>query len=467
VTDALGMKGAEAHVSASLVLSERRYGLGEKGNSESCEPSDLSLPIERPLPPQAVYQQSLIGSALLIGADPIVRRLLWPFRLIAALAVCVLGVAGCEREPRAVDGELVWDSAGIRIVENPGPRWPGDDVWVVAPEPQLEIGSREGDEASTFYRLAHAARLSDGRILVLDGSTLQLRYFGASGEFLHRTGRRGSGPGEFQVLSHLQVLPADSVLVYDARQSRVTLFDAAGRLAQTTRLTPPAGMVSGDLLGRFPDGSFAVRHVAPRPEAHSEALYFRDTDLVIRYHPSGGAGDTVASFAGRELTRRPREGGLILIGPAPFGRQRHYLMMEGSLLTADSEDFHFFTHDGSGRAHRLTRLGLRGEKAPAELWQRIREASPRSIPVPETMPAFRRMLADPNGNLWVEHYRATTDSSNPRWEVTDRDGRWVTSVRTPPELQVTQFGADYVLGTVRDSLDTEYVRLHALVKHRR
>jgi hypothetical protein len=49
----------------------------------------------------------------------------------------------------------------------------------------------------------------------------------------------------------------------------------------------------------------------------------------------------------------------------------------------------------------------------------------------------------------------------------DRDGRWVTSVRTPSGLQVTQFGADYVLGTVRDSLDTEYVRLHALVKHRR
>ena len=409
------------------------------------------------------------GSRLRLGGPLPPRSPSRALRLLGFLgAACALVSGACESgDPGIPHRELARDSAGIRIVENPGPRWPGDDVWVVAAEPQLELGSREGDEASSFYRLAHAARLSDGRILVLDGSTLQLRYFGASGEFLHRAGRRGSGPGEFQVLSHLQILPADSVLVYDLRLSRVTVYDAAGTLAHTTRLTPPAGLSSGELLGRFPDGSFAVRHEAPRPEADRDAPYFRETDLVIRYHPSGGAGDTVASFAGRELTRRPREGGLILIGLAPFARQRHYLLMEGSLLTADSEEFHFFTHDGSGRAHRLTRLGLRGEKAPAELWQRIREASPRSIPVPETMPAFQRMLADPAGNLWIERYRAGADTADPRWEVVDRDGRWVTSVRTPSGLQVTQFGADYVLGTVRDSLDTEYVRLHALVKHRR
>ncbi len=51
------------------------------------------------------------------------------------------------------------------------------------------------------------------------------------------------------------------------------------------------------------------------------------------------------------------------------------------------------------------------------------------------------------------------------WLVTDADGVALARVRTPDRFEVTEIGADYVLGVGRDSLDVESVRVHALTRH--
>ena len=76
------------------------------------------------------------------------------------------------------------DSAGIRIVENAQPAWSASDALTLSAAPSLVIGNRVG-EAYEFSRVAGTARLSDGRIVIADGGSLQLRFYDASGSFLN------------------------------------------------------------------------------------------------------------------------------------------------------------------------------------------------------------------------------------------------------------------------------------------
>ncbi|MDE2984600.1 MAG: hypothetical protein OXU69_07830, partial [Gemmatimonadota bacterium] len=63
--------------------------------------------------------------------------------------------------------------------------------------PEYQIGEVEGSEPYLFTRIAGARRLLDGRVVVLDRESCELRFFDGEGGFLERTGGRGEGPGEF------------------------------------------------------------------------------------------------------------------------------------------------------------------------------------------------------------------------------------------------------------------------------
>jgi hypothetical protein len=73
-------------------------------------------------------------------------------------------------------------------------------------------------------------------------------------------------------------------------------------------------------------------------------------------------------------------------------------------------------------------------------------------------------VLDRAGNLWVEDYVRPGDEGPPRWNVFGPDGVQLAAVSTPPGFHIYEIGTDYLLGTWKDELDVEYVRIHALLK---
>ncbi len=87
----------------------------------------------------------------------------------------------------------------------------------------------------------------------------------------------------------------------------------------------------------------------------------------------------------------------------------------------------------------------------------------QDLPIPELVPSFRGLLVDDVGNLWVEHYRLPWDARR-TWEVFNPDGRWLGTLTTPLGVRPLQIGPDFLLGSHRDEVGVERVRLYELVK---
>ena len=81
--------------------------------------------------------------------------------------------------------------------------------WTLSDEPSVVIGGADEREGYLLHQVVGAARLGDGRIVVANGSTLQLRYYDPKGTHLFDAGGEGEGPGEFQSLVHLTRLPEE------------------------------------------------------------------------------------------------------------------------------------------------------------------------------------------------------------------------------------------------------------------
>ena len=108
-------------------------------------------------------------------------------RQLAQFSLCVAMTATmCAPTLRAQSSR---DSAGVRIVENTRPLWSDSDRLFLAPTPRLAIG----DSVNPSYRFRQVRgvmQLSDGRVAVADGGSLQLRMFSPDGRFLSASAGR-------------------------------------------------------------------------------------------------------------------------------------------------------------------------------------------------------------------------------------------------------------------------------------
>ena len=147
-------------------------------------------------------------------------------------AVAALAAAACAGGQEA-QGQIrteFRDSAGVRIVENNRPPEGSRLDWRIGTEPLLSIGRMEGEEPYLFGRIFGIEMLSDGRIVIGDDGTKELRVFDQQGNHLETWGGRGEGPGEFRgsQLFGMARLPGDSIIVWHFWYPELTVFGPDG-----------------------------------------------------------------------------------------------------------------------------------------------------------------------------------------------------------------------------------------------
>jgi len=390
--------------------------------------------------------------------------------LTALIAVTAL-LQSCGGE-HGRSAPTITDSAGVTIVEYAA--WAPESLpWSVGGEPLVQIGALEGEDAYQFDQIGGVGRLSDGSIVVANGGTQELRYFDRTGRHLRTTGRKGEGPGEFQALGLLVVLPGDTVAVYDWNQRRISYFDAAGTFARSISFQYPAGVPFP--AGRFADGGWLSQPGFVFAPGSPGTDVVRDTSRLLVFDEDGKLRDSTSRWIGPDFYIRS-EGNSAFATSLPFGRSTELGVWDDRYYAGYTDRYEIVRRTEAGApdlviraqrpavpvtdaavaAHKAERL----ERTDAQFRPQM-ERLYQDIPFPPTMPAFSDLQVDADGNLWVLEVTLPGDERR-RWTVFDTTGRMLGSIETPPAVSLREIGRDYLLGTWTDDLEVQYVRLYRL-----
>ena len=387
-------------------------------------------------------------------------------RELVAIAVGVAVVGACAAEGAAE--ATVRDSAGVRIVENSVanselPEFTVDSV------PRTAIGVLDGDEAYQLDGVTGSVLQGD-RIMIANGGSRELRVFDLEGRHIATGGRQGGGPGEFENIDWLGRVDGDSVIVYDRRNLRFSIFDLDATLVRS--ITAAEGFFG--IAGRFADGGFLISPSVSfsSSDAPRNGLV-RDSSRIIRVLPSGSEADTLMVLIGTEiiLHHTPARMSARL---APFGRVTRVAVGDTVFHTVTSDTYEIRTWNRDGRLLRVLRRSIEPaavsgedidrlkaeelEEAQSDNQRRELEKTLAEMPYPDRMAALGRLHVDDDGYLWVQDYSPWEDEPT-KWTIFDEEGRAVGRARLPARLVLHQIGSDFVLGMREGELDVEQVVL--------
>lgn len=401
-------------------------------------------------------------------------------------AAILLPLLGCGTDPGAGPRSTLLDSAGVTIVENSGDVGEDRGGWGVDSTPLLSIGSFQGDSLSQLFRIQGALRLADGSIALANGGSGEIRVYGPDGRFVAAHGRKGEGPGEYQMPTLAGKLGGDTLVVVDVQLRRISLVDAREGFLRSAAISEELGG------GIFPQGMFQDRSIVVGggfywSSGHGGQLTEGYTRRETSYLSSSLDGRLVTDFGvfrGSEFFMQILRSGDHMGMSArliPFGKYAMQAVGPRHLFVASGDRWEVRAFAADGALERIIRL----DRAPTPITQadlaayieeQVAVASDPTraqeirqglaeMPILEVMPAFAGLKADALGYLWVERYRRPGDSI-PVFDVLDPEGRVTSRVALPEPMEVLEIGADYILGLHRDELEVEYVRLYGLTRPR-
>lgn len=109
----------------------------------------------------------------------------------------------------------------------------------------MKLGEKNvaGEDASHFNKPADIAFTASGDFYIADGyGNSRVVKFNKAGQFLKAWGKKGTGPGEFNLPHSVQVDAAGKVYVADRENNRIQVFDAGGQFLRQIEGIAPFGL---------------------------------------------------------------------------------------------------------------------------------------------------------------------------------------------------------------------------------
>ncbi len=355
-------------------------------------------------------------------------------------------------------------------------------AWSLSDEPTLHLEA-SGSGPSLFLHVSGVIRLHDGRIVVADGATSELRIFDPRGRHSETFGRDGAGPGEFRRLGWVGRV-GDTLLIYDDGLRRITrvAFTPKAHLVDITRVTAVSTRGRYSVVGHLSTGEWLVTTgVSPSfsgpPGVHRLSQSFgilpRAADDSVRwvrelpsaavfvYNPNGKIEEASVVFVGfGPWAAGQAAGGVVWLGESSSDT---LIMLSPPYLA--SRSVHLSTRRTRLTAS-LVQKALEAELATARTDRAAATTRARFSPpqLPEYLPTFGRLIAAPESELWVETW-STTSQEPVRYWILGQNGAIRGHLEGPPGFRIHEAGRDYVLGIYRDTDDVEHVRLYTLFRH--
>jgi len=394
--------------------------------------------------------------------------------LLAAASVASTACTG-GGDADGANAIVVRDSSGVAIIENNLAQL--SRSCSIASEPSVSIGVEEGEEPYMLDRVGGAVRLSDGRIVIANRLTHEIRFFDAEGKHLRSAGRRGDGPGEFRDPFYFHVLPGDTLYVGDFSPFRFLVFSPDGEWVRTVS-PDPMEINSPAMRGILDDGRMILGRTVERDWPWQ--TFTNDTVLVRGYNADGKMLDTLAKYpTGRYASLV--EGSRFFTFPL-FESFAVFAVAGEHLITGHASETELMVRrvESAYPIERIIRWNVGDRSIPAaeveferariqkqntQLPEQMRamfEETEAKRPVADRFPAFGVLRYARDGRIWIREYPRPTDTTGHHWIAFAADGRFECRLDTPRFAEYLEFGADYLLVRDPDSLGVERVRQFSL-----
>jgi hypothetical protein len=322
--------------------------------------------------------------------------------------------------------------------------------------PELDIAAIDTSGAVVFMNVTDATRLSSGVIVVADRGGPSLRFLTPRGALVREVGRKGTGPGEFQILHWLEQCGTDAIYAWDPWQARMTVFDSAGRLVRQFSFPARPSDWSCNSQGISATLSsvqgFALESETAPPMTAELATFARDGVLLHSF--------------GRITMRKNRP--LAAVAAIVVAGDRLYFGGGDSTLVTVTTL--------TGNPISTVVLGVAGRPVTQAMYEatidhslldliRAEDREPLrkyllKVPAPDHLPAFRALLADPTGAVWA--VTSPFGAGVTELQGIDSLGHALGVLRLPRDLVVREIGRDYLLALAESGEGEQHVLLYRL-----
>ena len=304
------------------------------------------------------------------------------------------------------------------------------------------------------------------------------QVFDTAGARIRDVGRQGQGPGEFSGLVKIGIGAGDTIRAIDYGEWRLSTFTALGELISTNPFPPPAELGQIPELALDADGRLFNLSYQGFAESLMEAIEGRSgvrargQVALTRWSVDESDWTVLAQVPGIEVFF---QNGLV---DAPFARRPLWGPDgRGGVWYADSGEYTLTRFAASGDVSCVVEVEYAPPAVSAEdsrdyyeardvagadeaRLSRIRDAR-RSMPVPETRPALRRLVVAENGAIWVQPNESVMEPGGQvTWHVFSPDGSPMATALLPSGFRLDRATDDTLLGVRAGSLGQHIITVY-------
>jgi hypothetical protein len=384
---------------------------------------------------------------------------------VSSFVLASLALIGCTGEVSAdSDSETVTirDSAGIQIVEHPGPL-PTHSRIELGP-PMYRHGSRPDDYL--FQEIYPGALRSDGSAVVADGRANEVVAISPDGSTATVLATEGQGPAEISRVRSIHVHAGDTTVVEDDGNAKFLEFVDSTFVRSVPILRQRFELAVHAVAD---DGTFLMATDSWRSDEGTGWI----PGYMVRFNREDGAMDTVATYD--VAPARPR-------GEAynPFGPFGHLDATPHGFVYGRRDQPQFIWRDTKGRIEQIVRwvpevdyptqadfdsylkeyrslLARVNSGLPAEQIDKMVEEV--EFPLDQALPLFGLLRGNTDGSLWLTEFDARTiiGADPQKYIELSPDGRHMRRIVFPEPVQVLDVANGLVLAVVTDELDVPSV----------
>ena len=297
-----------------------------------------------------------------------------------------------------------------------------------------------GTEWDALFKTATdhwTALLPDGSFFRTAAADGLVHKFDTAGNLVKTFGRKGQGPGDLQMPGALDVLDEKTLVVNDAGNRRLSLFDLDGNFLKTVKMGEGGGAASSVLTLAALGGNKIACAVQEGRASSADVIAFRFRVLV---KDVGTGAETELAFfdwdkpASKFMVRVMEWEPRVFLSRA--GPDRVLVACSGSTEIAvyshAGKKLSSFTLD-TGRTKIVWKhleLAVNADKDPKNIEFLARNKS--DIKLPEYLPYFSRLALDDEGTVLIYDLNAARFSREISFKAFSLDGRLLASVKIDP-----------------------------------